>query len=66
MAMHDDWVIEARLAEEVRHFEADSLPIVVGGESSADIRLQGITGSVQIGLLDSIPETRARAEEAGR
>ncbi len=52
MAMHNDWVIEARLAEEVRHFEADSLPIVVGGESSADIRLQGVTGSVQIGLLD--------------
>ena len=53
MTMYDDWVIEARHADDTRYFDADALPIVIGGDSSADIRLHGVAGSVQIGLLDA-------------
>jgi formylglycine-generating enzyme required for sulfatase activity len=40
------------MGETRRRFEQESLPIVVGAESGADLRLQDVSGSVQIGALD--------------
>ena len=38
---------------EQRHFTADELPVTIGGGAESDIRLHGVSGSLQIGLLDN-------------
>jgi formylglycine-generating enzyme required for sulfatase activity len=52
MTMNSDWVIRAEIGGESRYFTADSLPILVGADTQSDIRLQGVSGSVQIGVLE--------------
>jgi len=52
MTSSADWIIEARMGEVKRRFAQEALPISVGAESAADLRLHGVTGSVQIGALD--------------
>ncbi len=52
MATNEAWVIEARMGDLQRRFAQDALPIQIGAESGADLRLQEVSGSVQIGALD--------------
>lgn len=48
----EDWVIEARVADLERRYSRESLPLLIGGDPSADLRLQDVAGSMQIGELD--------------
>jgi len=50
--MSHDWIISARIGDQDLRFEQESLPITIGAESTADVRLQDVAGSVQIGALD--------------
>ena len=52
MADLDRCVLTARVGGEERRFSAAELPVLIGGGSECDIRLQGISGSLQIGTLD--------------
>lgn len=52
MAELDRCVLTARVGGEERRFSAAELPVLIGGGSECDIRLQGISGSLQIGTLD--------------
>ena len=52
MADLDHWVLTARVGGEERRFSAAELPVLIGGGPECDIRLQGISGSLQIGTLD--------------
>ena len=45
-------VLTARVGGELRRFTAAELPLLVGAGPECDIRLHGITGSLQIGMLD--------------
>ena len=42
----------ARVGEEERRFSTAELPVLIGGGAECDIRLQGVSGSLQIGALD--------------
>ena len=52
MAEPDRSVLTARIGGEELRFSAAELPVLIGGGSECDIRLQGISGSLQIGTLD--------------
>lgn len=52
MADLDRCVLTARAGGEERRFSAAELPVLIGGGSECDVRLQGISGSLQIGTLD--------------
>ena len=52
MADPDRCVLTARVGGEERRFTAAELPVLIGGGSECDIRLQGVSGSLQIGVLD--------------
>ena len=45
-------VVTARVDGELHRFAAAELPLLVGAGPECDIRLRGITGSLQIGMLD--------------
>jgi formylglycine-generating enzyme required for sulfatase activity len=49
-----DWVLTTEESGHTRHFAAAALPVGIGGAEAADIRLAGVTGVVQIGLLDGV------------
>jgi formylglycine-generating enzyme required for sulfatase activity len=49
-----DWVLATEESGHTRHFAAATLPVVIGDAHGADIRLAGVTGYVQIGLLDGV------------
>ena len=49
---NDDWIVHTRVGDQERHFARETLPVTIGAESNADVRLQDVTGSVQIGELD--------------
>ncbi|MDE0004282.1 MAG: FHA domain-containing protein, partial [Rhodospirillaceae bacterium] len=48
----DRCVLTARVGGEERRFSGAELPVLIGGGPECDIRLQGISGSLQIGTLD--------------
>ena len=49
-----DWVLATEESGHTRHFGAATLPVVVGGADTADIRLAGVAGTVQFGSLDGV------------
>ncbi|MFL2546965.1 MAG: PEGA domain-containing protein [Candidatus Rariloculaceae bacterium] len=52
MTATSNWVLKTSVDGEERHFEAGELPLSIGGEANDDVRLQGVSGSMQIGVLD--------------
>ncbi len=48
----DEWIVHTRVGDDERRFAQEMLPIIIGTESNADVRLQNVTGSLQIGELD--------------
>ncbi len=52
MSDFGDWVLTAEVDGEVRRFTVGELPLSIGGGVECDMRLQGISGSLQIGTLD--------------
>lgn len=49
-----DWAVEIEVAGQRRRFSVAELPVTVGGDAAADVRLDGIAGGVQIGFLDGV------------
>lgn len=49
---NDEWIVQTRAGDQERRFSQDKLPITIGADSNADVRLQDVSGSVQIGELD--------------
>ena len=52
MTDFDRPVLTARVGGQLRRFTGAELPLLVGGGPECDIRLHGISGSLQIGMLD--------------
>jgi len=65
MSAPSEWILRARIGETDRYFDEDALPIWVGADSSADIRLQAVSGSIQIGVLDGRFFIQAARETKG-
>jgi formylglycine-generating enzyme required for sulfatase activity len=49
-----DWVLATEQSGYTRHFDAEALPVRIGGNDADDIVLAEVTGSVQIGQLDDV------------
>jgi formylglycine-generating enzyme required for sulfatase activity len=49
-----DWVLKTDVDGFTRHFAAEALPVTIGGDSQADIRLAGVDGLLSIGMLDGV------------
>src|SRR5690606_39441708 len=49
-----DWVLATDVGGFTRHFAAEALPVTIGGDAHADIRLAGVDGLVSIGMLDGV------------
>src|SRR5690606_38484867 len=49
-----DWVLKTDVDGFTRHFAAEALPVTIGGDRDADIRLAGVDGTLAIGLLDGV------------
>ncbi len=52
MTTANQWVLTTSADGQERRFTADDLPVSIGGDVNSEIRLHGVSGSVQIGLLD--------------
>ena len=52
MTDSDRCILTARVAGQTHRFTAAELPLLIGGSAACDIRLQGISGSFQVGTLD--------------
>ena len=50
----NDWVVAAELGGREYTFAEPALPIRIGGGAGDDIPLAGVTGSVQVGMLDGV------------
>jgi formylglycine-generating enzyme required for sulfatase activity len=64
-----DWILKTDVAGSTRHFAAEALPVSIGGNARNDIHLAGVTGSVDVGLLDGVffvqPDKSARNLRVG-
>ena len=47
-------MLTIEVSGETRQFAASALPVSIGGDSSADVPLAGVSGAIQIGLLDDV------------
>ncbi len=54
MSNSNEWILATSESGYTRYFEAESLPVSIGGSSGDDIRLGSISGSVQVGVLDGV------------
>ena len=54
MSRANDWILATEESGYTRYFEAQSLPVTIGGGSEDDLRLDGVSGSLQIGVLDGV------------
>lgn len=54
MSEASDWVLRTNVEGFTRHFAAEALPVTIGGDSDADIRLAGVDGTLSIGMLDGV------------
>ena len=54
MANMDDWAVEVELAGRRLRFATADLPVTIGSDPTADVRLDGVAGNVQVGLLDGV------------
>ncbi len=52
MSTTNDWVLETTTDGERRRFGLDELPLTISGDSDAGLRLPGVAGSIQLGVLD--------------
>jgi formylglycine-generating enzyme required for sulfatase activity len=52
MSTTNDWIFETSIDGEIRRFRFDELPLTIGGDSDAGLRLPGVAGSIQLGILD--------------
>ncbi len=52
MTTTNNWVLTTSADGQERRFTADDLPVTIGGDVNSEIRLHGVSGSLQIGLLD--------------
>src|SRR5690606_33902323 len=64
-----DWVLKTDMDGFTRHFAAEALPVTIGGDPQADIRLAGVAGTLSIGTLDGVffvqPSRDTRGLRAG-
>lgn len=49
-----DWILKTDVDGFTRHFAAEALPVTIGGDPRADIRLAGVDGTLSIGMLDGV------------
>lgn len=49
-----DWVLATEESGYTRHFDAEALPVRIGGGAGDDLSLAGVEGSVVIGMLDDV------------
>lgn len=49
-----EWVLATEESGHTRHYDVEALPVSVGGGNRNDINLAGVSGSVNIGLLDDV------------
>ncbi|MDX1561755.1 MAG: PEGA domain-containing protein, partial [Gammaproteobacteria bacterium] len=49
-----DWVLATEQSGYTRHFDAEALPVSIGGDDGNDIVLADVRGGIQIGLLDEV------------
>lgn len=54
MSVAADWLLRTDVEGFTRHFAAEALPVTIGGDPRADIRLSGVDGTLSIGLLDGV------------
>ena len=52
MTAKNPWVLTTVAEGQMRRFTAEELPVTIGGDVNNDIRLHGVSGSLQIGWLD--------------
>ena len=52
MSTTSDWILETSMDGDVRRFRLDELPLTIGGDADAGLRLSGVMGSIQLGVLD--------------
>ncbi|MCZ6476204.1 MAG: PEGA domain-containing protein [Gammaproteobacteria bacterium] len=52
MTAANNRVLTTSVGGQERHFSAAELPVTIGGDINSDVRLQGVSGSLQIGWLD--------------
>ncbi len=52
MTDSQNWVLQTSAGGQERRFSVSELPVLIGGGAECDIRLQGVSGSFQIGVLD--------------
>ncbi len=52
MTTVDRWVLTTSADGQERRFTADDLPVTIGGDVNSEVRLHGVSGSLQIGFLD--------------
>ncbi len=52
MTAKNPWVLTTVADGQVRRFTLEELPVTIGGDVNNDIRLHGVSGSLQIGWLD--------------
>ncbi|MFO7286825.1 MAG: PEGA domain-containing protein [Gammaproteobacteria bacterium] len=49
-----DWVLKTEVEGFTRHFAVEALPVTIGGDPRADIRLSGVNGTLSVGMLDGV------------
>ena len=54
MTNAQEWVLAIETAGGTLQFEAAALPVTIGADASADVRIAALPGTLQIGLLDEV------------
>ena len=52
MMESENWVLMTSAGGQERRFTVNDLPVLIGGGAECDVRLYGVSGSFQIGVLD--------------
>ena len=52
MMESETWVLETSAGADERRFAAEELPVLIGGSAECDVRLNEVSGSFQIDVLD--------------
>ena len=52
MMESENWVLMTSAGGQKRRFTVNDLPVLIGGGAECDVRLYGVSGSFQIGVLD--------------
>ncbi len=54
MSVEYDWVLKTDVEGRTRHYAPEALPVTFGGELGVDVRLPGVRGTAQVGVLDGV------------